>query len=101
MKKWDQIEAELDRDTEHAAAIAELEPWEQIARRLIRYRIEHGITQTELARRCGMSQPAIARLESAQHEPKLSTLRKVAHALGGELVINLQVEDERHELETI
>ena len=98
---WKAVKKELHRNAEHTAAVAELEPWQEIARALIRYRIEHDITQTELAKLAGVSQPAIARLEAATHEPKLSTLGKVANALGGELVIDLAVDGDRHELATI
>ena len=65
----------------------ELEPYEQIARRLIAVRVENGLSQAELARRCGVSQPAIARLERGQHEPRLATLRRIAHALDADLVL--------------
>ncbi len=35
-----------------------------VALRLIRYRTDHGLSQTALARQLGMHQPAIARLEA-------------------------------------
>ena len=53
-------------------------------------RITAGITQTELAQRTGMSQPAIARLESGGTEPTIATLRRVANALDIELVVEFQ-----------
>jgi ribosome-binding protein aMBF1 (putative translation factor) len=40
------------------------------------------LTQKELAERAGMSQSIIARLESGEHSITLSTLWKVADALG-------------------
>jgi DNA-binding XRE family transcriptional regulator len=96
-----ELKNELNEDPEFRAAMAELEPWEQITRALIRYRIERDLTQTELAKLAGISQPAVARLEAAEHEPRLSTLRKVVHALGGELVIDLRVGEERRRLTVI
>lgn len=50
-----------------------------------------GISQTEVARRIGTTQSAIARLESlnSKHSPSLSTLRKYAHALGCRLELKL------------
>jgi DNA-binding XRE family transcriptional regulator len=84
--------ADLDRklreDPEYVAALEERAPYEQIARHLIAFRIEHGLSQTELGKRCGVSQPAIARLESAEHEPRLATLRRVAHALDARLILD-------------
>jgi transcriptional regulator with XRE-family HTH domain len=44
-----------------------------------------GITQTELAERCGTTQQQIARIENGSVDPRLSTLRRVADALECEL----------------
>jgi HTH-type transcriptional regulator/antitoxin HipB len=46
-----------------------------------------GITQTELARQAGVSQPMIARLERGDQDriPTLSTLNKVLNVLGREV----------------
>jgi DNA-binding XRE family transcriptional regulator len=40
-----------------------------------------GMTQKELARRAGMTQPALARLEKADSKPRIGTLKKVAAAM--------------------
>ena len=88
-KRIANIARELATDPEYEAALAELEPYEEIARQLVSFRIEHGLSQAELARRCGVSQPAIARLERGEHEPRLATLRRVAHALDADLVLDL------------
>lgn len=48
------------------------------------------LSQTELARRMGVSQPAIARLES-QDDIQLSTLQRLVHALGGVLEITAKL----------
>lgn len=89
------LDRELRKDPEYEAALEELSPYEAIARQLIAFRIEHGLSQTELARRCGVSQPAIARLERGEHEPRLATLRRVAHALDADLVLDFSFEDGR------
>ena len=60
-----------------------------VAIRVIRYRAEHGLSQTQLARNLGMHQPAIARLESGDHEPSLSTLGRIAKGLGIEFQIDV------------
>ena len=41
-----------------------------------------GMTQTEVAKRAGMSQPAYAKLEKPDANPRTATLRKLAKALG-------------------
>ena len=40
-----------------------------------------GMTQQELARRAGMTQPALARLEKSESKPRISTLKKIASAM--------------------
>lgn len=44
------------------------------------------LSQTELARRMGVSQPAIARIE-AQDDVQVSTLQRLVEALGGSLEV--------------
>ena len=82
------LDGELRKDPEYEAALQELAPWEEIARQLMAFRIEQGLSQAELAWRCGVSQPPIARLERGEHEPRLATLRRVAHALDADLVLD-------------
>ena len=48
------------------------------------------LSQSELARRMGSTQPAIARLEAGRVAPSLNTLDRAAAALGVELVITFQ-----------
>ena len=45
-------------------------------------RAELGLSQKELAERCGVKQPAIARLESPAHSPYLINILKVLVPLG-------------------
>src|SRR5579872_1023906 len=54
----------------------------EAAMKVIQYRVDHGLTQAELARRLGMRQPHVARLEAGDHEPSLTTLRRLAQRLG-------------------
>src|SRR5437016_3729359 len=61
-----------------------------IAIRVLRYRSEHGLTQTEFGRRIGMRQPHVARLESGDHEPSLSTLVRLAAALGEDFTVEIK-----------
>jgi transcriptional regulator with XRE-family HTH domain len=48
-----------------------------------------GLTQAELARRAGLSQPAVARLEDPDYNPTLDMLERVAAALGSRLEVAL------------
>ena len=42
-----------------------------VAIKVIQYRVSHGLSQAELGRKLGMRQPHVARLESGEHEPSL------------------------------
>jgi len=56
----------------------------------IRWARKHaGMSQAELARRAGLSQPVVARLEDPDHNPTLDTLERVAAALGTRLEVRL------------
>jgi ribosome-binding protein aMBF1 (putative translation factor) len=62
----------------------------QIADQVSERRRELGLSQAELARVCGTTQSAIARLESGGRPPRIDTLLKLAHALDCELHIELR-----------
>ncbi|QRN80994.1 MAG: helix-turn-helix transcriptional regulator [Nocardiopsis sp. BM-2018] len=53
-------------------------------------REELGWSQAELGRRCGMPQSSIARFEHGGTQPTLTTLERLADALG--LVLNVRLE---------
>ncbi|PTL35026.1 transcriptional regulator [Candidatus Methylomirabilis limnetica] len=60
---------------------------------LLEARHRAGLTQEQVAARMGVSQPALARVEtslgSRKHSPSLATLRKYAVAVGCKLQIRL------------
>ena len=53
-----------------------------MAKRLQTLRTKRGLSQRELAEKSGISREYIARLETARQDPTLSTLEKLAKALG-------------------
>jgi transcriptional regulator with XRE-family HTH domain len=53
-----------------------------LAMRLKRLRGARSLTQEQLAKRSGVSHGYLARLEVGMHDPSLSTLAKLAKALG-------------------
>lgn len=69
-------------DNEVAAELERTAVANQLAILVIGYRVDHGLTQSALARQLGVSQPAVARLESGDHEPSLATLARLATKLG-------------------
>ena len=75
----DQVEAEHIR-----TALARA-----VAMRVLAYRVEHGLSQSTLARELGMHQPAVARLEAGEHEPTFTTLERLARGMGIEFHIDI------------
>ena len=57
-------------------------PQDVFAGNLRRVRERVGISQEELGARCGLHRTEISFLERAQREPRLSTIVKLAKALG-------------------
>ena len=84
----DDLVAEFEQSPGAAKAIADGRKW--VADTFYAYRpdsiaqlrLKKGWSQAELAKRAETSQPYIARLELGRVDPQLSTVRKVARALG-------------------
>lgn len=72
---------------EHDKLLPEFE----LARSIIQQRLKKKMTQIDVAKKAGMPQSTIARIEGLTHGvPRLATLRKIAHALDAELIITLK-----------
>jgi transcriptional regulator with XRE-family HTH domain len=61
-----------------------------VAIKVIQYRVANRLSQAELARRLGMLQPNIARLESGEREPSLSTLSRLAQVLNQDFSVEVK-----------
>jgi len=61
-----------------------------IASQVAERRAALGLTQADLARACGTTQSAIARLESGGRPPRIDTLLRLADALECELAVELR-----------
>jgi transcriptional regulator with XRE-family HTH domain len=73
---------DLVKDPDYRREYLEARFANQVAIQVIRWRTEHGLTQTKLAEMLGMRQPNIARLEAGEHTPSLDTLSRLASGLG-------------------
>ena len=65
-----------------------------MARLVIKYRLEHNLTQKELSDKIGTSHSAISRLESGQAVITFKTMKRIAEALGGRLVVGFELESD-------
>ena len=72
----------LDKDPEHRKEYRRQTPYYDLLLDVVRRRKELGITQEKLAELSGMHQSQISRIENAEHDPRLSTIIKLAEALG-------------------
>ena len=61
-----------------------------LAEQVRRIREDKGLSQAELAEGMGTTQSAVARLEAGGTSPTIPTLRKLADALGVELVLGFR-----------
>ena len=88
---FDDFLAEQLKDPEFKKEYDALEEEFTLAQEFITLRAEKNLTQSQLAKLVGTSQPAIARLESGSYTKlSLSFLRKVADALGAVPEIHLK-----------
>jgi len=85
-----EVLAEELEDEEFRAIWEATAPARALANRLVGYRIDHGLTQSELARRIGIRQPAVARLEAGEHMPTIKTLLRIAEALDIEILLDIK-----------
>lgn len=61
----------------------------EVATRVVCYRVEHGLSQAQLGEQLGVSQPYVAKLESGDRSPTLTTLTRLAVRLGLEFHLDV------------
>jgi ribosome-binding protein aMBF1 (putative translation factor) len=81
-KSFDEFFDEQMKDPEIKAAYDALEPEFEIVRAMINARNDLGLTQKQLASRTGITQSDISKLENANANPSLQTLKRLAEGMG-------------------
>jgi len=94
MKLSEFIDEHVRTDPEWAAAYDESELRRESARMLARARREQGISQAQLAERCGTDQAVISRIERGVVSPSLDTLWRVSAGLGMRPVLRFEAMSE-------
>jgi DNA-binding XRE family transcriptional regulator len=80
----------IDLDDPHQRLARDLvEADEKMLDELVRIRKEH-LTQSQVGEQMGISQGAVARIESGDRDPHLSTLRRYAFAVGAVIKHNVE-----------
>jgi len=89
--KYDDLLKEELNDSKFKAEYDALDEEFTLAEEIIKLRKNQNLTQIELAKRVGTSQPAIARIESGSYRNiSFALLRRVAAALGAVPEIHLR-----------
>ena len=78
------------RSPEYRAQQVGREGVREIAWLLIKYRMDKGLSQEQLAELVGTSHSQISRIESGRHRTNLDTLSRVAHALDMRMVVGFE-----------
>ncbi len=81
---WKEYRKELNLSPEEESII-EME--KELISAMVRVREEQGLSQAQLAEKCNMKQPALARMEKRTHSPQLDSFLKVLAPLGYTLQI--------------
>ena len=84
MSNWKDVRKNL-KITPEEENVIELE--KDLLRTMVSLREEQGLSQAELASKCNVKQPVIARMEKAVHSPQIDSLLKVLVPLGYKLQI--------------
>ncbi|MBQ8913042.1 MAG: helix-turn-helix domain-containing protein [Lachnospiraceae bacterium] len=84
MSTWKEFREELNISADEENIIA-LE--KELIRTMVEIREEQGLSQAELAEKCNVKQPVIARMEKSVHSPQIDSLLRVLTPLGYTLQI--------------
>ena len=90
MDDWGKHKRKLLKNPEFRKLYEQSRPEFEIARAVIRARIQKGLTQKELADKLHTGQSAISRVESANTTPSIAFLKRLAQALGTSLSVQFK-----------
>jgi len=79
----------FEHDEEFKKADRRIKPYYELVTQIIHRRNELGLTQKDLAERANTHQSRVSKIESAEHDIRLSTLIQIAEALDTEVMIRL------------
>ncbi|MBU5480246.1 helix-turn-helix domain-containing protein [Blautia sp. MSJ-19] len=89
MKTWNDYKHYIQSvDPDTTQELTEVEEQAAIISAMIQQRHALGLSQRDLASLCGMPQSSVARIESSQITPNLTTLLKLLKPLGLKLTVS-------------
>ena len=83
MRKWEDIDKHQTVATKEELSIIDTLSFLEVQR------IKQGISQTEFAKKIGMTQPQLAKIEKLDSIPTLPTLNKYAAGLGLQIKLSI------------
>jgi len=92
MTKGESLEkvfSELSKDAEFQKADRAIKPRFDILKAILLRRVDLGLSQKQLAKKASTHQSRISKIESADHDIRLSTLVNIAEALDCEVCVQL------------
>ncbi len=88
---WGDFEKELFKQPGFKEVVEATRLEYEIARALIKARIERGLSQAEVAKRMKTKQSVISRAENARTMPSLAFLKRLAQVLNASLEVHFKV----------
>jgi DNA-binding XRE family transcriptional regulator len=87
---WEEHKKELLKDPELCRELEACEPEFELAREIIKARLQANLTQSELAEKADTSQVVISRLENGRMNPSVGLLKRVAKGLGKHVSVSFK-----------
>jgi transcriptional regulator with XRE-family HTH domain len=79
---WNELRGRWHEDPEWVATLEQEYPHRRVADAVVALRVQHRLTQAQLAERANVQQSVISRLESGKHPCRVDLLDRIAAAVG-------------------
>ena len=87
MKTFEEYKKQQMQDPEFVKEYAAIQPEMDVIRAIVNARTSQNLTQNELAKRTGINQADISKLENGTRNPSINLLKRLAEGMGMSLKI--------------
>lgn len=88
MKTFEEYKKQQMKDLEFVKEYEAIQPEMDVIRAIVNARTSQNLTQSELAKRTGINQADISKLENGTRNPSINLLKRLAEGMG----MNLKIE---------